>query len=212
MTTNNRGAFESRNFNETLSAVKEGSIPFATLLEHPTYKLRARKICKFFAPAGYEDDVFQILSMRVCKNSQKLCQVKDEEEFFRWVSVVAKNISIDMFRMNDRSRENDTLSDEEQIIPDTSTPSPYLMQAIKEWIDLLPPLRRRIVQIYTENHGISSREVAKLLAEQGIKRSHATIAKEFAEAMKSCLEIVEKIGRHKQKKIGRRKQKHVRSA
>ena len=203
--------YASRNFVEVLHEVIIGSLPFAALLGNATYKLRARKISAHYGKERHKDFIFHELSIRVFRSLDKLGEIKHEDEFFKWLSVVADHISIDLFRkdnkeaqdisidqLTDKSRDRDDGRGEKHIICDT-TPSPYLDYAIKEWMSKLTPFQRRIYQLYTEdpdaeNRKASSRKIASKLKKEGIKCSHTTVAKEWKKIEKSCLEMLGRVG------------------
>lgn len=196
--TNNVSESDYRqNFFAVFRKVFDGSLPFEELLGHVIYKRRGCKICAHFAPKQHAEDLFQELSLKVYLNIHKLGGISSEEQFFAWASKVAHNLSIDMFRKKSRQGEIDDTPVEDHSICDLSAPNPYLECAVEEWIASLSPLRRRELQIKIENPGISTREIAKLLAKEGIKRSHAAVAKDLKESLDSYLETPEEVGSQK---------------
>ena len=170
----NRGDGGEGDFNSTFKEVRNGSLPFEALLA--LIARRMRQICAHYAQ-DHPEDVFQELCRRlyISLRNGKLDGVDGEEAFFRWVSKVARNISIDMYRADHKLGRPDDTPVEDHVIRDPKSTAPDFEYDIKEWLNSLSPLYQAIVQILMENEGVSAREISKLLLEVGFERSHTAV-------------------------------------
>jgi RNA polymerase sigma factor (sigma-70 family) len=128
--------------------------------------------------SGSFDDFTQKVRFRIFLNIQRLRSISSEEDFFRWVGAMARNIYIDGYR---RERRQNKVFDENGL-ENYDLPVNYTQHVdnwITEWISSLPEQERLIVYLWAVE-GYTYREL-----EDRLDISRGTVAHYLQKALKS---------------------------
>ncbi|MGZ8842592.1 MAG: RNA polymerase sigma factor [Pyrinomonadaceae bacterium] len=173
-------------FELTLRECRSGRKPIDSLLVHPAFVKRTRRICLLHAQNEYDaEELYQDVSLKVCQSLRRTAGFPDERSFFSWLRVIARNVFFDRFRMRDR-REEVSIDDLDIPDPGIDLERDYywreLREKVRSCIASQPVERRLATELYILT-GYSARETAEILNRQGIKCSHATVTNWVRDAL-----------------------------
>lgn len=183
-------------FLHLLREILAGKGTINALLAHPSFMRRGERICQHIKKdreAGRE--LFQEACLRilVLKHRQSILSkfdIPDENAFFAWFYVLARNIDRNNYRRDHRGETHISIHDLK--LEGTNLTSQGLDLEVKsllgeflEYIKSLPEEKAQAVNLWLSDY--STREIAEILNNSGIKCSHVTVHVWVKTALKTFL-------------------------
>lgn len=193
-----------------LTEILEGRKPIEKLFSNREFQIKAKKICAvimngykglmgLYYSASYDvEDLQSEADMKVCNHWQKreaennaptLKDFPNESAFLSYYYVAALHIVFSKLRPYRRELQETGFTlvflpiDELPIAdPRIDLERDCLLRQCLEVLETLPYKQRRAVLLWSE--GFSTREIKKILEDEGIDYSHVTIQKWIAAALK----------------------------
>lgn len=184
---------------------------------HTKFQKQLRDICYRFNFGNFNEvydpeDLYQDSYEKVRKSGHRLQiqgNVLDEQDFFKWLFVLVRNV----FRSKDRQlnklrrhgwwRCDEPVEELDEAAPDVNLEAKYFLSLFLDFIKSRPEEHQRVIEFWLS--GCSLREMEKALDDDGIKLSYGSVRNEIKASLRAFKESLGLLTPEPRKKKARRR-------